>query len=96
MCGVRMTGEAKGMEEEEGGGGDAKALESWGENLGMGMIQSRQGQPQPALRYGSRMPSELEYGILMERRGGDPHVQQLSIDQRLKNCTLKSLLTSKS
>lgn len=28
--------------------------------------------------------------------GGGGHVQQLSIDQQLKNCTLKSLLTSKS
>lgn len=31
-----------------------------------------------------------------EMGGGGLHDQQLSIDQRLKNCTLKRLLTSKS
>lgn len=53
-----------------GGGGDwtPRPLRV-GENLGLGMIQSHQGQPQPALRYGSRIPSESEYGILRERGG---------------------------
>lgn len=56
------------MREREGEGGTPRPLRVE-ENLGLGMIQSRQGQPQPALRYGSRMPSESEYGILIESGG---------------------------
>lgn len=66
-----MMGEVKGVEEGEGEKAGTPRPLRVRENLGLGMIQSSQGQPQPALRYGSRMPSESEYGILIEReRGG--------------------------
>lgn len=94
--GVEYDGKAEGGGEGGGGGRGALRPLRVGENLGLGM--SRQGQPQLELRYGGRMASEPEYGILMARGGGwgGLHDQQLSIDQRLKNCALKSLLTSKS
>ncbi|KAM7399295.1 hypothetical protein PAMP_018576 [Pampus punctatissimus] len=50
-------GEVKGVEEGEKRRGTPGPLRV-GENLGLGMIQSRQGQPQPALRYG--IPSNLQ------------------------------------
>lgn len=82
------------------GGCDAKALESrrepWlGNNPGLSRSSAA-----GVLIW--KQSGESEYGILIAKRvvmvawGGGLHDQQLSIDQRLKNCTLKSLLTSKS
>lgn len=62
-----MMGEVKGVEERKKGRTPRPLRVE--ENLGLGIIQSRQGQPQPVLRYGSRMPSESEYGILIVNGG---------------------------
>lgn len=67
--GVEHDGKCKQGDGKGGEKGMPRPLRV-GENLGLGINQSRQGQPQPALRYGSRMPSESEYGILMEMGGG--------------------------
>lgn len=61
-----MMGEAKWVEDRQKGRMPRPLRVE--ENLGLGIIQSRQGQPQPAHRYGSRMQSESE-GILIVNGG---------------------------
>lgn len=73
---------------EGGVAADAKALESWREPW-VG------NHPESSRSIGARAPIRKQ-NAERERRERDLHVQKPPIDQQLKNCTLKSLLTSKS
>lgn len=75
---------------------DAKALESWREPW-VG------NHPESSRSIGAGAPIRKQnaervgiWNAERERRERDLHVQKPPIDQQLKNCTLKSLLTSKS
>lgn len=89
-------GEAEGVEEGEREEGDAKALESWREPWVGNDPESSRSTAAGAPIWKQNAERVRIWNTDGGGGGGDLHVQQLSIDQRLKNCTLKSLLTSKS
>lgn len=74
------------------------ALESWREPwLGNKLELSRSATARVVIwKQNAKRVRIWNTDIKMGGGGGGLHDQQLSIDQRLKNCTLKSLLTSKS
>lgn len=82
--------------ERESGGGTTKALESWREPWVGNDPESSRSTAAGTLIQKQNAERVRIWNTDGGGGGRDLRVQQLSIDQRLKNCTLKSLLTSKS